>query len=88
VLHYTLIPSNPEEPSINEAIKHPESFGSLSFKLSAGGKVYVTNSKSDAQFEIGILPLLLDRKKFILERIRLLSSNEKIETIQDLILRG
>jgi Fe2+ transport system protein B len=71
--------------SINEAIKHPESFGTLGFALNARGTVYITKSKSDAQFEIGILPLLLERKKLILERIRLLSSNEKIETIQDLI---
>ncbi|ACC82419.1 hypothetical protein [Nostoc punctiforme] len=72
--------------SINEAIKHPESFGTLGFSISAAtGTVYITQSKSDALFEIGILPLLLERKKLILERIRLLSSNEKIKTIQDLI---
>ncbi|MBD2103593.1 hypothetical protein [Leptolyngbya sp. FACHB-261] len=73
--------------SINEAIKHPGSFGSLSFSVGAEGKIFVTSSKSNAQFEIGILPLLLDRKKLILEKIRILSSNEKIETIQDLINR-
>jgi hypothetical protein len=73
--------------SINEAIKHPDSFGSLNFSVGAEGKISVTRSKSNAQFEIGILPLLLDRKKLILERIRILSSNEKIETIQDLINR-
>ena len=47
--------------------------------------LYITKSKSDAHFEIGILPLLLDRKKLVLERIRVLSANEKIETIQDLV---
>jgi hypothetical protein len=71
--------------SINEAIKHPESFGSLSFNVQADGRLYITKSKSDAHFEIGILPLLLDRKKLVLERIRVLSANEKIETIQDLV---
>jgi len=71
--------------SINEAIKHPASFGSLSFNVQADGKLYITRSKSDAHFEIGILPLLLDKKKLILERIRVLSANEKIETIQDLV---
>jgi len=73
--------------SINEAIKHPESFGSLNLNVGGDGKIYAAKSKSDAHFEIGILPLLLDRKKITLEKIRQLSANEKIETIQDLINR-
>lgn len=71
--------------TVNEALKHPESFGTLTFKMSAEGSVLLTSSKSEAHFERGILQLLLSRKKLILERIRILSANEKIESIQDLI---
>jgi len=71
--------------TVNEALKHPESFGTLKFKISVGGGVLLTSSKSDAHFERGILQLLLSRKKLILERIRTLSTNKKIESIQDLI---
>lgn len=71
--------------TVNEALKHPESFGKLSFKMSAEVGVILGSSKSDSHFERGILQLLLSRKKLILERVRTLSANEKIESIQDLI---
>jgi len=71
--------------TVNEALKHPESFGTLRFKISAEVGLLLTSSTSDAHFERGILQLLLSRKKLILERIRTLSTNEKIESIQDLI---
>lgn len=67
---------------VNEALKHPESFGTLRFPEVL---VLVTSSGSDAHFERGILQLLLSCKKLILERIRTLSTNEKIESIQDLL---
>jgi hypothetical protein len=73
--------------SINEAIKNPQSFGTLGFSAESEGIPYITKSKANAQFEVRILTLLLDRKKLILEKIRVLSANEKIETIQDLINR-
>lgn len=71
--------------TINDALKHPESFGTLRFRVSAEGTVILTSSKSEALFERGILQLLLCRKKLVLERIRALCANEKIESIQDLI---
>lgn len=71
--------------TINEAIKHPESFGTLSFKISSEVGAILTPTKADAHFERGILQILLSRKRFILERIELLSANAKIESIQDLI---
>jgi hypothetical protein len=71
--------------TVNDALKNPEAFGKLSLKISAEVGVMLTPSKSDAHFERGILQLLLSRKKLILERIRTLSANEKIESIQDII---
>lgn len=72
--------------SINEAIKNPQSFGVFSFRAQADASL-ILSSKQSAQLEVGILPLLLDRKKLLLERIKTLSSNEKIENIHDLINR-
>jgi len=71
--------------TVNGALKHPESFGTLRLKITAEVGVILTSSKSDTHFERGILQLLLSRKKLILEKIRTLSTNEKIESIQDLI---
>ena len=47
--------------SINEAIKNPQSFGVLGFSVDAEAGLYLTKSKSTAQFEVGILPLLLEQ---------------------------
>jgi hypothetical protein len=72
--------------TVNDALKHPESFGTFAIKISAdSGIPYIASGKTDAHFERGILQLLLSRKRLILERIRTLSASEKIESIQDLI---
>src|ERR1022692_3748634 len=47
---------------LNDAIRNPESFGSLKMNLDAG--VGLVIARTSAQFEIGVLPLLLERKKF------------------------
>jgi hypothetical protein len=71
--------------TVNDALKHPESFGTFAIKVSADGGIPILASKTDAHFERGILQLLLSRKRLILDRIRTLSASEKIESIQDLI---
>lgn len=72
--------------TVNEALKHPESFGTLAFKISGvAGVPILTPSRDEAHFERGVLQLLLSRKKLILERIRTISASEKIDSIQDLI---
>jgi hypothetical protein len=71
--------------TIERALKHPESFGTLAFKISEDGRAILTSSNSDFHFERGILKPLLSRKRLILERIRSLSTSEKIESIKGLI---
>ena len=71
--------------TINDAIKHPETFGVAKIKITANAGIIVTNLTQDAHFEVGILPLLLERKQLVLERIRHLQGEEKIESIRDLI---
>jgi hypothetical protein len=65
---------------INDAIAHPESFGTL--KLKASLTLLVSN---EAQLEVGVLPVLLERKRLILERISELRSEQKIDNLRDLV---
>lgn len=60
---------------INQAIDHHESFGKFSLKMSAQMAIVVSSS-SESLFSIGILPLLLERKQIILERIEYLKDLE------------
>lgn len=71
--------------TINDAISNPDSFGRLKLLLSARFGVVITEDPSRAHLEVGILPLLLERKKLILDRIRSLQSAEKIENLRDLV---
>lgn len=54
---------------INQAIEHHESFGKFSLKISAQGDLIVAQSNTESHFAISILPLLLERKQIILQRI-------------------
>jgi uncharacterized membrane protein len=69
---------------VNDAIKNPESFGVLRLKMVADLGLIVAKSQSEAQFEIGIMPLLLERKKLILERIRELKAMQNVESLRDI----
>jgi hypothetical protein len=68
---------------VNDALKNPESFGMLRLKTSSSG--FVVTSPIEAHIEIGALPLLLERKKLITERLRLLRSEKKVNNLRDLI---
>ncbi|MEV5268396.1 hypothetical protein [Streptomyces werraensis] len=65
--------------TVNEAINHPASFGVMRMKLTADVGVVITRATSEAHMEVGILPLLLERKALILARINLLRPTEQIE---------
>jgi len=66
---------------VNDAIAHPESFGVLKMRLGTG-RIFVVSS--EAEIEIGILPLLLDRKRLILTRIAMLTDEEKVGDLRSL----
>lgn len=73
---------------INDAINNPDGFPK--FNISIGGKAgvpYITQGTTEAHYQVTILPTLLERKKLILHRIRLLEDSEKVESLQDLIHR-
>lgn len=70
--------------SINEAIKNPSQFGDVSLKISAEAGFMITRAKTESHFTVGILPILLERKKLILTRIRLLKGENIYELIDEI----
>lgn len=72
---------------INDAIQNPDSFGKLGLSIDAEVGVFVTKSTATSTMQIGILPLLLERKRLILDRIAILKGEEKIEGLQELVQR-
>jgi predicted nucleotide-binding protein len=66
---------------------HPEQFGLFRIRMTAKGSgiVVTTQAQAEAQIEIGILPLLLERKQLILDRIKELAGGRKIQTLRELV---
>jgi hypothetical protein len=62
---------------INDIIAHPESFGTAKIRL---GLII-----ADHQIEIGILPIALERKAFILDRLRVIGDEANIHTLREFI---
>lgn len=69
---------------VNDAIQNPSSFGTLKLKMTAELGILLSKATSDYHVEVGILPILLQRKKLILERMRLLKGDQKIEELQNI----
>lgn len=62
---------------VDAAAAHPESFGTIRLRYSAEGRPLVVDSDATAHTQVGILPLLLERKVLILDRLRALRVNMK-----------
>jgi hypothetical protein len=69
--------------SINEAIANPDSFGKIRLLYTATAGAIIAQSQSEAHVERGILPILLERKAFILDRIKELRSEERLSNLRD-----
>lgn len=69
----------------NEAIAHSEQFGLLKLKITADSGLVVTRASTEAHFEVGILPLLFERKQLILARVRELASAERVSNLRELV---
>jgi len=67
--------------SLNDAIQHPESFGVVKISMDVGIPYIIQKAKSHA--EMGILPFLLEGKKWIRERISLLEKQEEIVDLRE-----
>ena len=66
-------------------ISHPEQFGFFRVKVTAEGSTVLVRNQAEAQIEIGILPLLLQRKQIVLDRIKELSGGRKIQSLRELV---
>ncbi|MCI5121539.1 MAG: hypothetical protein D3908_10185, partial [Candidatus Electrothrix sp. AUS4] len=71
--------------TVNEALQNPDSFGEFKISYSANARFYVVQAESNYHRKISILPILLERKKLIVERIKELSTGKKLESLHDLI---
>jgi hypothetical protein len=73
---------------VNDAIGHPEAFGSygVAFTAKAGTvSAVLAGSNTDATVTVGVLPLLLQRKKLILERIATLRPEEQLASVREAV---
>jgi hypothetical protein len=73
--------------TVNDAIERADSFGVFSFSIGAEGSAVIVASKTKSHVEMGILPLLLEAKKLILERLAELRKQEHIENLEQLVCR-
>jgi hypothetical protein len=71
---------------ITDAMQHPEQFGTLRMKVTANAAVIISAATSEAQIEIGILPVLLERKSLILDRIKLVRPENQILNLRQQVL--
>jgi len=55
---------------LNDAIANPDSFGKISFSFGGEAGPIIVKSRSAAHVELGILPILLERKGLVVDRIR------------------
>jgi hypothetical protein len=70
---------------VDDALRSPESFGVLKLSVSANAAVFIVKSDTASHIEVGVVPLLLERKKMIVDRLRLLRKQRPISTLTELI---
>lgn len=70
---------------INEAIAKPEQFGVFGIKITPEAGVLIARSATEGNITVGALPFLLQRKKLILERIRILAPEEQLSDVSEVL---
>ena len=70
---------------IDDALRNPESFGVLNLRITADAGVVIARSNAEAQLQIGAVPISLERKKLVSERLRSIRSQRPIQTLAELI---
>ena len=68
---------------INDAIRNPDSFGTFGIKMGGETGSIITMSTSEHHFKVGILPLLLERKGEIIDRIRVLQPEQELSDLRE-----
>jgi hypothetical protein len=72
--------------TIDDAMRHPEQFGTLRIKLGAETGAVIAKNNSESHIEMGVLPILLKRKAMILDRIKLLRPVDQLAHLKSAIL--
>ena len=85
IRHQTLEELEESLERVNLAIANSTSFGVYRLTVTANSGVVISAAKTEAHVEMGILPILLERKMLILDCIKSLKGNKQIENILDLI---
>ncbi|MEM8504332.1 MAG: hypothetical protein AAF716_14405 [Cyanobacteria bacterium P01_D01_bin.1] len=62
----------------NDSIKTPEAFGMFKFSFSANLSIVMIKAP-EAHFEIGILPILIERRNMVVERIKAIKAIQESE---------
>src|SRR6516162_9281300 len=71
---------------VDDALRAPESFGVLRLSVTAEATVFIAKSNTgSSHIEVGVVPQLLERKKMIVERLRLLRAQRPKQNLVDLI---
>ncbi|MFI7609346.1 hypothetical protein ACIBTV_30130 [Micromonospora sp. NPDC049366] len=71
---------------INEVIANPSAFGGpLNLKLTAGTGVVVAQSPAEAHVVVGPLPILLERKQDILDRLAQLRPQRHLDNLREVV---
>jgi hypothetical protein len=65
---------------LQTALSNPGSFGIMKLQFTANGTLTVVQFGSNFNYEVGIAQVPLERKKFVLDRLSTLKSDEKIGT--------
>ena len=68
---------------VNDAIANPDAFGKLKIAFTAQGSVLIAQTHTEHHLELGILPLLLERKGQILDRIKALRPEQQLSELRE-----
>jgi hypothetical protein len=68
---------------VNDAIANPDAFGKLQIAFTAQGHVFIAQANTEHHLELGILPLLLERKGQILDRIKVLRPVQQLSELRE-----
>ncbi|MGW4650805.1 hypothetical protein [Kitasatospora sp. NPDC004289] len=73
---------------VNDAIAHPEAFGTYRVRVSAEAGVVIAKSDAESHVTVGVLPLLLQRKKLVLDRIKVMRPQEQLVSVRRDVLEN
>jgi hypothetical protein len=85
IQNQNLVDLNDSLARVDDALRAPESFGVLRLRATGATQIWVVTTVNEAHLEVGIVPLLLERKRAIIERLRMLRSQRPITTLDELV---